>query len=265
MNWQSIVITGAASGLGRALAIASAARGITLHLCDRNTACLDATAAECRQAGAEVVPRVLDVTDAAGMQAWIEGCGRIDMVVGCAGVQFTSLVGEAETPEQTRRTIEVNLLGAINTALPALSVMAGQTADAKGIRGRIALLASLGAFVSVPGASAYCASKAAVDNWALGRAALARRQGVYITSICPGYIRTPLTEINKFPMHGLMEPDYAARFILRRLETAPVRLAFPWRMVMAARFGGLLPAGFPARMLARNHARKMENRPIVRE
>jgi short-subunit dehydrogenase len=125
------------------------------------------------------------------------------------------------------------------------------------MRGQIALIASMGAFVSVPGACAYTASKAAVDNWAVGRSALARRQGIYLTSICPGYVRTPMSALNGYPMHGLMEPCDAARRIAVRLEGRPVRIAFPWRMMVAARFGGLLPAGFPARMLARNFARKL--------
>jgi NAD(P)-dependent dehydrogenase (short-subunit alcohol dehydrogenase family) len=256
MDLNSVLVTGAASGIGRSLALACAAPGHTLNLCDLNAAGLAETAAQCRAAGATVLDRVLDVSDAPAMQAWIQGCGRLDLVLGCAGVQFTSLVGDAETPAQVRRTFDVNLIGALNTALPALETMAAQPLNAEGVRGRIALLASLGAFVSVPGASAYSASKAAVDNWTVGRAALARRQGIYLTSICPGYVRTPLSAMNGYPMHGLMEPEEAARIILKRLSTAPVRLGFPWRMVAAAKFGGLLPAGFPARMLARNHARK---------
>jgi hypothetical protein len=69
-----------------------------------------------------------------------------------------------------------------------------------------------------------------------------------------------MTTVNGFPMHGLMEPDDAARIILTRLEKRPVRIAFPGRMYAAARLGGLLPAGFPARMLARNYARKQRSK-----
>ena len=202
---------------------------------------------------------MIDVGDAEAMQAWVGSCAPVDLVLACAGVQYKSLFGEAETTSETLRTFQVNLGGVLNTALPALELMARQPANAKGVRGQIAILASQGAFVSVPGASAYCASKAAVDNWAVGRAALARQQGVYITSVCPGHVRTPMTTVNGFPMHGLMEPDEAARIILARLRRHPTRIAFPWRMYAAARFGGLLPAGFPARMLARNNARKQRS------
>jgi NAD(P)-dependent dehydrogenase (short-subunit alcohol dehydrogenase family) len=256
MDLNSVLVTGAASGIGRCLALACSGPQRTLYLCDLNAAGLQDTVSLCRDRGSQVFAEVLDVSDAEAMQNWILGCDRLDLVLGCAGVQFTSLVGDAETAEQVRRTFDVNLTGALNTALPALELMAGQAPNDTGVRGRIALLASLGAFVSVPGASAYAASKAAIDNWTVGRAALARRQGIYMTSICPGYVRTPLSSQNAYPMHGIMEPEEAAEIILRKLRAGPVRLGFPWRMVMAAKFGGLLPAGFPARMLARSYARR---------
>ena len=256
MTPRSILITGAASGIGRALAIALAQPGRVLHLGDRNGESLQATADLCRAARAEPVPRVQDVTDAEGTRNWVQGCGALDLVLTCAGVQFTSLISYPESDEQTRTTIAVNLMGTLNAVLPAINIMRGQPADAQGVRGRIGILASLGAFVSVPGATAYCASKAAVDNWAVGRSALARGEGIRITSICPGYVRTPLTSINGFAMHGLMEPEDAARIILRRLPSSGARMSFPWRMAAAARFGGMLPAGFPARMLARDYARR---------
>ena len=256
MRLNSVLITGAASGLGQALAIAYSLPGVVLHLGDRDGVGLDVTATQCRAAGAEVFPRIQDVTDAPGMEAWVRSCGTLDLVLGCAGVLLTSLEGRAETPEETRTTVAVNLVGALNTALPALATMAGQPADKGGVRGQIALLASLGAFVAVPGASTYCASKAGIDSWTVGRAAHARQQGVYLTSICPGPVRTPLTERHMGSSHNLMAVDEAARIIVRRLRGKPVRLAFPWRMVMAARFGGLLPAGFPARMLARGNRRR---------
>ena len=251
----SILITGAASGIGRALALRLAGPGAFLHLGDIAETPLHTAAAACAQAGAQVSARVIDISNGAAMRDWLAGCGRLDLVLACAGIQYTALDGAVETAAQTLRTIEVNLLGTLHTALPALDIMAAQSPDARGMRGQIAVLASQGAFVSVPGASAYCASKAALDNWAVGRAALAARQGIYITSICPGFVRTPMSAING-SMHGLLEPEEAADIIIRQLAKRPVRMVFPWRMYAAARFGGLLPAGFPARMLARKHARQ---------
>ena len=180
------------------------------------------------------------------MARWIGAAGRIDLAIASAGVQCTSLEGPPENAEQTRRIFEVNLMGVMNTVLPTLEIMERQTRDPQGIRGRIAVLSSLAAFVSVPGAPVYCASKAAVDAWAVGHASSARRHGIQITSVCPGYVHTPMTAINHFPMSGLMEPDEAAQVILRGIAAGRVRLAFPWRMAMAARIGAMMPAGSAA-------------------
>lgn len=255
MTPTTTLITGAASGIGRALAQACAGPGRVLHLGDRDPDGLDQVAAACRERGAETRPRVLDVTDEAGMAAWIGGGGRLDLVVASAGVNYGSIVGAPESPAQVRRIFEINLGGTLNTVLPAIAAMDAQPPGADGRRGRIAVMASLGAFVSAPGAPAYCASKAAVDSWAVGLAPTLRRRGIQLTSICPGYVRTPMTEINPFTMRWLMEPEDAARVILRGMAAGRIRVAFPWRMALSARIGSILPAGAAAFMLARRMAR----------
>ncbi len=256
MKISSALITGAASGIGRALALQLAGPGQTLHLGDRNEASLRQVAVECRSKGASVTVRIVDVADMVAMEDWLKGAGRLDLVVASAGVQFTTVFGPPEDAAQTRRIFEVNVRGVLNTALPALEVMASQSPDEKGLRGRIAVLSSLAAFAAVPGAPAYCASKAAVDAWAVGNAWAARRRGIQITSVCPGYVRTPMTAINNFPMGSLMEPPEAAARILRGIAAGRVRCAFPWRMVLAAKIGALLPAGSVAWFLARKHKRQ---------
>ncbi len=251
MTPASLLITGAASGIGRALALATAAPGRTLHLGDRDAAGLEAVAAACRDAGARVLARAVDVTDMAAMARWVGGSGRLDLVVASAGVNFSSIVGQPETPAQARHVFAVNLHGVLNTAQPAMELMALQDPGPDGLRGRIAVLASLAAFVSVPGAPAYCASKAAVDAWAVGNAHPARARGIQLTSICPGYVRTPMTAINGFHMRGLMEPERAAALILRGVARGRVRVAFPFGMALCSRIGAMLPAGTAAAMLAR--------------
>jgi NADP-dependent 3-hydroxy acid dehydrogenase YdfG len=84
--WTSVLITGASSGLGRALAEASAAPGVTLHLSGRDAARIEEAAAACRERGAKAIPAVLDVTDAAAMADWIAGAGRLDLVIANAGI-----------------------------------------------------------------------------------------------------------------------------------------------------------------------------------
>ncbi len=103
------------------------------------------------------------------------------------------------------------------------------------------MIASIAAFVPSPVSPAYGAPKAAVDAWTVASAPAARRRGVALTSVCPGFIRTPMTARFTFPMPGLMSPERAAAIILRGIAAGRVRIAFPWWMAMWARIGGLLP------------------------
>jgi short-subunit dehydrogenase len=241
---QSALITGASSGLGAALAQALARPGTRLLLSGRDAARLEAVAARCRTAGAEVDARTISVTEAGGMAAWIQGAGRLDLVVANAGISAGTGRGESETPHHARTIFAVNLDGMLNTALPALQHMRAQAPDARGVRGRIAVVASIAAFVPAPGAPSYCASKAAVDAWAVGTAPTAAARGVVITSICPGYVRTAMTARNRFPMPGLMDADQAAAIILRGIRAGRRRVVFPWWLGALARCTGLLPSAW---------------------
>jgi short-subunit dehydrogenase len=249
MGPSSVLITGASSGIGAALAMACARSGMVLHLSGRDAARLEASAASCRAAGAEVHARVVDVTDAAAMAGWIEGAGRLDLVIANAGISAGTGQGEAETAAQVRGIFATNLGGVLNTVLPALAVMAQQPADSSGLRGRIAVVASIAAFVPAPGAPAYCASKAAVDAWVAASIPSARARGVQLTSLCPGYVVSAMTAANRFPMPGLMPAGRAARIMLRGIAAGRRRVVFPWWMGAAARLAGLLPLGVSARLL----------------
>ena len=115
--------------------------------------------------------------DAAAMAAWIAGAGRLDLVVANAGISAGTVDGSPESPAQTRAIFATNLDGALNTVLPAMAAMARQAPGPDGVRGRIAVMASIAAFVAVPGAASYCASKAAVDAWTVATARGARGRG----------------------------------------------------------------------------------------
>ena len=248
--FRSVLITGASSGLGRALAEQCAAPGVTLHLSGRDAARLEVTAAVCRARGAVVWPGVLDVRDAAAMAAWIEAAGRLDLVVANAGISAGTGDGRAESAAQTRAVFAVNLDGVLNTVLPALAAMRAQAPWADGVRGRIGVVGSIAGFLPVPGAPAYCASKAAVDAWTVAAAQMARREGVVLTSLCPGYVRTAMTARNRFPMPGLMPADRAARILLRGLTAGRRRVVFPWWVGLAARLVGLLPPRLSGALLS---------------
>jgi short-subunit dehydrogenase len=247
---RGILITGASSGIGAALALACATPGTRLHLSGRDPARTAAVSAQCRLAGADVTDRVIDVRDAAAMAAWIEGAGHLDLVIANAGMGGGSDDGRPEPAAQVRTLFDVNLTGALNCALPAMERMMLQPPDNQGVRGRIAIVASIAAFVPGPGAATYCASKAALDRWTIATGHHARAQGIWMTSVCPGYVRTAMTAGNRFPMPGLMDPDRAARIILDGIGEGRRRIAFPWWMAAAARLVGSLPPAWSTALLA---------------
>jgi NAD(P)-dependent dehydrogenase (short-subunit alcohol dehydrogenase family) len=249
-SFPRTLITGASSGIGRALALELATQGATLHLAGRDAARLEATAQACRARGADVRTAVLDVRNAAAMATWIEAAGALDLVVANAGVSAGSGGNLPEPPAQIRAIMSINVDGMFNTVLPAMAVMAAQPRGPDSIAGRIAVIASIAALAAVPGSAAYCAAKAAVDAWTVATAPGARAQGIVLTSICPGYIRTAMTAGNQFPMPGLMDADRAARIILRAVAAGRVRVAFPWWMAAAARVGDLLPPRLLAMLAA---------------
>lgn len=253
-GWAHVLITGASSGLGRALAEACARPGTVLHLSGRDPARLEDTAAACRARGAEVRERVVDVRDATAMADWIGGAGRLDLVIANAGVS-AGTGGTTEPTEQTRRIFDINVTGVLNTALPAIDAMASQAPGADGLRGRVAVIASLAAFVAAPGAPAYCATKAAVQRWAEALDATERRRGIRLHAVCPGYVRTPMTARNTFSMPFLMDAEEAARRTLEGIGKGRTRIAYPWPTYAGARFLGAMPIGLRAWFFGRMPAK----------
>jgi len=253
-RWDHVLITGASSGLGRALAVACARPGAVLHLSGRDAARLAATAGACRARGAEVREVVLDVRDAAGMAAWIGGAGRLDLVIANAGIS-AGTGGATEPAEQTLRIFATNVTGVLNTALPAIEAMARQAPGPDGVRGRIAVIASLAAFVAAPGAPAYCAAKAAVQRWAEAQDAGERKRGIRLHAVCPGYVRTPMTARNRFRMPFLMDAEEAARRTLAGIARGRTRIAYPWPTYAGARLLGMLPPAARAWVFGRMSAK----------
>ncbi|MBI0536019.1 SDR family NAD(P)-dependent oxidoreductase [Roseomonas sp. KE2513] len=245
--WPRAAITGASSGLGAALALALAAPGQILHLAGRDPVRLAATATACRTRGARVTETVFDVTDSPAARAWVQRTGGLDLLIANAGTS-AGTGGTSEPADQVARIFAVNLTGALNTILPALDLMRTQLPGADGIRGRVAAVASIAAFVASPGAPAYSASKAALQRWTEATDATARREGLRLHAICPGFIRTPMTAPNRFPMPMLMEAEEAARLTLRGIARGKARVVFPRPVYAAARLMGALPAGWLSRL-----------------
>jgi len=234
---RSILITGASSGIGEALALAYAAPGVTLALSGRDRARLAAVADACRAKGAAVEARAVDVTDRAVMEAWLEDADArapLDLVIANAGISGGTR-GKGEGPHQTRRIFDINVTGLLNTVLPAIGPMQRRGG------GQIALMSSVASFRGMPSAPSYSASKAAVRAYGEALRGALGASGVRVSVICPGFVRSRITDANPFPMPLLMDADRAARIIRRGLARDRARIAFPFPTYVAAWLLGALP------------------------
>jgi len=234
-----ILITGASSGIGAALALAYAQPGAHLSLGGRNQDRLAAIAAQVAARGATSTVAAIDVRDSAGVAAWIRAADErapLDLVIANAGISGGTH-GGPETPEQTRAIFAVNLDGVLNVVLPVVPRMA-----ARG-RGQIAIISSLAGYRGMPGAPAYSGSKAAVRVWGEGLRGDLLPQGVKVNVVMPGFIKSPMTDANRFPMPFLMSAEKAAGIIQRGLAADRARIAFPFPTAFVAwLMGALSPA-----------------------
>jgi len=234
-NPKNILITGAGGGLGSALSLAYAGQGISLFLTGRNEDRLADISAACRLKGAHVEMACIDVEDAGAMENFMREADKgkpLDLVIANAGISETLASGEAN---EVTKVFSTNLYGVLNTIHPAIPLMA------KRRKGQIAIISSLASFRGLPSAPAYSASKAAVRFYGEALRGVVKADGIGVSVICPGFIKTPMTDINKFPMPMLMNAEKAARTIKRRLEANPARIAFPWPLYFLMNFTGFLP------------------------
>jgi short-subunit dehydrogenase len=236
-RFQSILITGASSGIGAALAENFAADGVRLVLGGRSNERLASVAQACRLRGADVEATAVDVTERAAVVEWILDADRrqpLDLVIANAGVSGGTLKG-TESEDQARRIFAINIDGVLNTVFPALQPMLARKA------GQIGIMASLAAYRGFPGAPAYGASKAAVRVWGEALRGDLAPLGVGVSVIMPGFIKTAMTDVNNFPMPFLMPAERAAAIVRRGLERNRPRIAFPWQTAFLAWLLGALP------------------------
>ncbi|MEK7244453.1 MAG: SDR family NAD(P)-dependent oxidoreductase [Pseudomonadota bacterium] len=246
-NPSSILITGASSGLGRALAVLYARPGARLHLSGRDSARLAETHAACASRGADVEASTVDVTDRAAMNAWIaraDAAGALDLVIANAGISGGA-GGRGEDEAQTRAIFDVNFTGVVNTVWPALRAMRRRRA------GQIAIMASLAGYRGFPSAPAYTASKAAVKAWGEGLRGWLKPDGISVNVVCPGFVTTRLTATNRFPMPFLMDADKAAGIIAAGLGRDRPRISFPWQPAFLTWLFAALPPAWTDPLLAR--------------
>ena len=246
LTGKVVWVTGASAGIGAAVAEELAGRGAVVVATARRADALEALAA--RVPG--VFPAPGDVTDADGISALVgrilAAHGRIDIALLNAGT-YTPVLPEDFTPGVFRPQIEVNIMGTVNCIAAVLPDMRRRRG------GRIAVVASVTGFASLPMASAYGATKAFLISMCDSlRADLAgERSGVAVTVVAPGFVTTELTEQNDFEMPFVIEAPEAAAIIVDGLEAGRAEIAFPRRMTFAMKaIGRWLPGPLRRRYVA---------------
>jgi short-subunit dehydrogenase len=238
VNDRSVLLTGASSGIGRALALAYASEGVTLALAGRDVARLETVAAACRAKGAGVSTTRLDVRDALATAEWVtqaDAHAPIDLAFVNAGIG-AGLEETAADFGPTRTILEVNVLGALNTLEAVTARMRPRR------RGRIVLMGSLAALRGIPGSQGYSASKAAIKALAEGLRPQLAQDGIGLCLVMPGFVRTPMNEDKGFPTPLRIEPERAAEIIRRGVARGRPRIAFPLPLVWGTRLLALVPS-----------------------
>jgi short-subunit dehydrogenase len=243
---QVAIITGASSGIGWALAKALAAEGCKVGLVARRQEKLQALTDEIRRAGGTAASAAADVGDRLPTLAAIRGLaaelGPVDLLIANAGVGMPTRLDPMNVAD-IEEMFRVNTLGVIYTIEAVLPDMLRRG------RGHIAAVSSLAAYKGMPGESAYCASKAAINTYLDGLRIHVRDRGIAVTTVCPGFVRTPMTAVNHFHMPWLLEAEEAARRILRALHRRRKVYNFPWQTSVLMKLTRWLPDWVMARSM----------------
>jgi short-subunit dehydrogenase len=243
----NVFLTGASSGIGEALARHYAARGATLGLLARRGDLLRSLKSSLAGTASEIYP--CDVRDlpavAAAARDFISRFGLPDLVIGNAGVSFGTLTEHAEDAAVFRDVMEINVVGLVNTFHPFVRPMRERGS------GALAGIASVAGFRGLPGATAYSASKAAAIRYLEGLRVELRASGVRVTTLCPGYVATPMTSRNPYPMPFILQADDAARRFARAIAAGKSYAVIPWQMAVAGRVLGILPNWLYDRLASR--------------
>ncbi len=235
----SIVLTGASSGIGRALAEELARPGRRLLLTGRDEGRLGETAAACVGKGAAAVVRAVDSRDPEAMAAALHAFddeGPVDLLIANAGV--SAGLEPDRMPEAagvSRRLLETNYGGVLNTVEPMLPRMIARRS------GRVVLISSLAALRPQPDMPSYSASKMAVRGYGIALRGWLKGKGVGVTTVYPGFVTSPMSARHRGAKPFEMSAERAARIIVRGLERDRTVIAFPWQLVLPAMLNMLLP------------------------
>ena len=245
-TFSSIVLTGASSGIGEALALDYAGPGVALALTGRDAERLETVAAGCRAKGAAVVAETIDVTDRERLLPWLNAFDEahpVDLVLANAGISIDKDNSSLDDFSIIRKTLDVNINGVLNTVEPLLPRMMARK------RGQIGIVSSLAGFVGLPYSASYNASKAAVRVWGESIRYVLKKDGVGVSVICPGFVVSRITSDAPFPMPFMMTASRASSIIRRGLAANKPRIAFPIGTKAGVWLGSVLPGSWTARLL----------------
>ena len=241
---QVAVITGASSGIGWELAKELARQQCAVGVLARRKDKLEALVQEIQAAGGKAAYAVADISNrgqtVAAIHALRDQLGPVDLLIANSGVGVPTTL-EPLNIDEVETTFKVNTLGvvySIEAVLPEMLIRG---------KGHLAAISSLAAYLPMPGESAYCASKTAVNVYMDALRIQLRKRGIHVTTVCPGFIETPMTAVNKFHMPWLIKADRAAQLIVRALERKKKIYNFPWQLTLITK----LAAWLPDRTLAR--------------
>jgi short-subunit dehydrogenase len=245
-DFSSIVITGASSGIGEALALDYARPGVALALTGRDAGRLESVAAACRAKGATVAAGTVDVVNRETFAAWLtafDDAHPVDLVIANAGISIDKDNSSLDDFSVIRKTLDVNVGGVLNTVEPLLPRLIARK------QGQIAIVSSLASFIGLPYSASYNASKAAVRVWGESIRYVLKKNGIGVSVVCPGFVVSRITANAPFPMPFLMTAARASAIIRRGLARNHARIAFPLGTKAAVWFGQVLPGGWTARLL----------------
>lgn len=231
-----VVISGASSGLGLALARHYLQQGAHVAACARRADLLQILS---RQYPGQVYCYPLDVRDAVALQAaaqdFISRAGVPDIVIANAGVSRGTVTDYAEDIDAFQQVMDINVLGVVKTFQPFMSAMR------KAGSGTLVGVASVAGFRGIPGSEAYSASKAALISYLESLRVELHGSGVSVVTLCPGYIETPMTEINPYAMPFILPADTAAQRMARVIAARKSFAVVPWQMGLVGSVMKLLP------------------------
>ena len=236
---KTVLITGGSSGIGRALALAFAARGAHVAVAARRIDRLNEVVCEITARGGNARAYVVDVADPAAAADVVRSAagdlGTLDMVIANAGIGYSGNAANMQWAD-VARNLDVNVRGAMATLHAAIPIFLARK------RGHLVGMTSLAARRGLPTTGPYSAGKAAVSTFLETLRIDLAVAGIRVSDVQAGFVNTALTETNTYPMPFAWSPERAASYIVRKLDAAPAMIAFPWPLALATRFSRGIPA-----------------------